>query len=328
MGEKGMSNEEKEIQETLEQLAALAPAQMPSKSAAFARLQSDIRHPTSEITNGGSIMNRRRTLAIGFAAVLVLTVLFSFPAVRATASDFLGLFRVQKFAPISISPGQLATLEQLAEEGMAPGELTINHEPGAITPVGSLSEAGLQTGLTVRTIAGLGDPTEIKVIDGGDGRLKIDLTAARALMEAAGADPTLLPDNIDGASVHVTVFPGVQQSWSEEYTFLQAPSPWVDYPENVDAQIIGEAALQVLGTEPREARRIAKNIDWAGTLLMPIPSEMVTYREISVDGVSGVALEPLDGDGGALLWQKDGVIYMLSTQGDTAELPEVAKSIR
>jgi hypothetical protein len=323
-----MSNEEKDIQETLEQLAALAPAEMPSKSAAFAHLQSDIRNPKSEIIHGGSIMNRRRPLAIGLTAVLLLTVLFSFPAVRATASDFLGLFRVQKFAPISVSPGQLATLQQLAEEGMAPGELTISHEPGATTPVGSLSEASMQTGLEVRTIAGLGDPSDISVIDGGDGRLKIDLAAARALMEAAGADPTLLPDNIDGASIHVTVFPGVQQSWGEEHTFLQAPSPWVDYPEDVDAQLLGEAALQVLGTEPREARRIAKNIDWAGTLLMPIPSEMVTYREITVDGVSGVALEPLDGSGGALLWQKDGVIYMLSTEGDTAELPEVADSIR
>ncbi len=322
-----MNNEEKEIQETLEQLAALAPTEMPSKTAAFARLQSDIRQPASGITKGGSVMVKRRTLAIGFTAVLFFAVLFSFPAVRAAASDFLGLFRVQKFAPISVSPGQMATLEQLAEEGMAPGELTINHEPGAVTSVDSLSEAGVQTGLEVRTIATLGDATEIAVIDGGDGRLTIDLAAARALMEAAGADPTLLPDNVDGANVHVTVFPGVQQSWGEAYTFLQAPSPWVDYPENVDAQAIGEALLQVLGTEPREAHRIAQNIDWAGTLLMPIPSEMVTYNEVAVDGVSGVALEPLDGSGGALMWQKDGVIYMLSTQGDTGELLNLADSI-
>ena len=325
-----MNHEEKEIQETLEQLSALAPAGTPAKSAAFVRLQdnSEIRNPKSEITQRGSTMTRRRTLAIGFTAVLFFAVLFSFPAVRAASSDFLGLFRVQKFAPISISPGQLATLEQLAEEGMAPGELTINHEPGAITPIGSLDEAGLQTGLEVRTIADLGDPAEIAVIDGGDGRLKIDLAAARALMEAAGADPTLLSDNIDGANVHVTVFPGVQQSWDSGLQFMQAPSPWVDYPEDIDAQALGEAALQVLGTEPREAQRIAQSIDWAGTLLMPIPSEMVTYNEVTVDGVGGVALEPLDGSGGALMWQKDGVIYMLNTQGDTAELLNLAESIR
>ena len=272
-------------------------------------------------------MRRQRTLAIGLAAVLFIADLFSFPAVRATASEYLGLFRVQKFAPISISPEQFAMLEQLAEEGMAPGELEIVHEPGATLPVDSLLEAGWQTGLEVRTIADLGSPTDISVIDGGDGKLKIDLASARALMEAAGADPTLLPDNIDGANVRVTVFPGVQQSWDEEITFLQAPSPWVDYPEDIDAQALGEAALQVLGTEPREAHRIAQSIDWAGTLLMPIPSEMVTYSEITVDGVSGVALEPLDGSGGALMWQKDGIIYLLSTQVSTAELLNLAESI-
>ena len=273
-------------------------------------------------------MQRRRTVAIALTAVLFIAVLFSFPAVRATANDFLGLFRVQKFAPISITPGQMAVLQQLAEEGMAPGELTIRHEPGAAAPVNSLVEAGLQTGIDVRTIGDLGSPSEISVLDGGDGNLKINLASARTLMETAGADPSLLPDNLDGANVHVTVFPGVQQSWGEEITFLQAPSPWVEYPEDVDPQALGEAALQVLGAEPREARRIARSIDWAGTLLMPIPSEMVSYKEITVDGVSGVALQPLDGSGGALMWQKDGVIYLLSTQAETAGLLKLVDSLR
>jgi hypothetical protein len=274
-------------------------------------------------------MFKNRTFAIGLTAVLFIAILFSFPTVRAAASDFLGLFRVQKFAPISVSPGQMATLEQLAEEGMAPGELQINQEPGALTPVDSLIEAGIQTGLDVRTVADLGDAAEITIVDGGDGSLTIDLAAARALMEAAGADPALLPENIDGTKVHVTVFPGVQQSWNGgAYTFTQAPSPWVDYPEDIDAQALGEAALQVLGTEPREAQRIAKNIDWASTLLMPIPSEMVAYNEVIVDGVEGVALEPLDGSGGALMWQKEGIIYLFNTQGSTAELLTLIDSLQ
>jgi hypothetical protein len=325
-----MTQEDKELQETLDQLSILAPSETPSKAAAYARLRatSEIQNPKSEINNGGFTMFKNRTFAVGLTAVLFIAILFSFPAVRAAASDFLGLFRVQKFAPISISPGQMAVLEQMAEEGMAPGDLRINHEPGALMPVGSLIEAGIETGLDVRTITDLGDPAEIAVVDGGDGSLRIDLTAARALMEAAGADPALLPDNIDGAKVHVTVFPGVQQSWGDEYSFVQAPSPWVDYPEEIDPQVLGEAALQVLGTDPDEAQRIAQSIDWAGTLLMPIPSEMVTYSEVTIDGVSGVALEPLDGSGGALMWQKDGIIYLFNTQGSTAELLNLVQSIR
>jgi len=101
---------------------------------------------------------------------------------------------------------------------------------------------------------------------------------------------------------------------------MQAESPLVEYPDDIDPTVLGEALLQVLGTEPREAHRIANSIDWASTLLLPIPNEIVTFSEVIVDGVNGVALEPLDGEGGSLLWQKDGKMYMLSGQGSVDEL--------
>lgn len=172
----------------------------------------------------------------------------------------------------------------------------------------------------VRTLFGLGEADEINVLDGGDGYLIIDLAAARAIVDAAGADPTLLPDNLDGARVDVLAFPGVQQIWGESIIFMQAESPVVEYPADVDPAVLGEALLQVLGTEPREARRIARSIDWASTLLLPIPREMVTFSEVTVDGVSGAALEPLDGQGGALLWQKEGKVYMLTGEGSVEDL--------
>jgi hypothetical protein len=174
--------------------------------------------------------------------------------------------------------------------------------------------------MDVRTLSGLGEPSEINVLDGGDGYLIIDLAAARAIVEAAGADPALLPESLDGARVDVAAFPGVQQIWGEDVIFMQAESPLVEYPDDIDPAILGEALLQVLGTEPREARRIAKNIDWASTLLLPIPTEMVTFSEVMVDGVNGAALEPLDGEGGSILWQKDGKVYMLDGSNGVEEL--------
>ncbi len=317
---------DKETQEVLDQLSLLAPraADKPQPAArAYAQLQGQIEpveSGSSQWTRSFGAMFKRKTVAVGLTFVLLLAVLFSFPAVRAGASEFLGLFRVQKFAPISISPDQIAVLEQLAEEGMEPGELVIRNEPGAITPVDSLREASSRTGLDVRTLPDLGEPHGINVVDGGDGYLIIDLAAARALVEAAGADPALLPDSLDGARVDVTAFAGVQQVWGEDTVFMQTESPLVAYPDDIDPTVLGEALLQVLGTEPREARRIAKSIDWASTLLLPIPTEMVTFNEVLVDGVNGVALTPLDGTGSALLWQKEGKMYMLRGEGSVEEL--------
>lgn len=321
-----MTQSDKETQEVLDQLSLLAPGAQdkPQPAAeAYAQIMGQLEPAESRSSSwirSLDTMFRKRTVAVGLSFVLLLAILFSFPAVRAGASEFLGLFRVQKFAPISITPGQIAILEQLAEEGMEPGELVIRNEPGAITPVDSLGEAGLRTGLDVRTLSSMGEPDEINVLDGGDGYLIIDLAAARAIVEAAGADPALLPESLDGARVDVAAFPGVQQVWGEDIIFMQAESPLVEYPDDIDPAVLGEALLQVLGTEPREARRIAQSIDWASTLLLPIPSEMVTFSEVVVDGVNGVALEPLDGEGGSLMWQKEGKVYMLNGKGDVGEL--------
>ena len=335
-----MTQVDEETQDVLEQLSLLAPGarDKPQPAAhAFAQLKGQLEPAESRSSRPRfsapywirslDKMFRRRTVAVGLSFVLLLAILFSFPAVRAGASEFLGLFRVQKFAPISISPEQIAILEQLAEEGMEPGELVIRNEPGAVTPVDSLAEAGLRTGLNVRTLSSLGKPDEVNVLDGGDGYLIVDLAAARAIVEAAGADPALLPESLDGARIDVVAFPGVQQIWSDEIIFMQADSPLVEYPDDVDPAILGEALLQVLGTEPREARRIAQSIDWASTLLLPIPHEMVTFNEVLVDGVNGVALEPLDGAGGALLWQKEGKVYMLNSEGSVDDLLNIVNSL-
>jgi hypothetical protein len=76
---------------------------------------------------------------------------FSLPAVRAAASDFLGLFRVEKFAPISVSPQQMAMLEQIAEQGLHPGELVMTSEP-ASRKVASGAEAEALVGFRPRQI--------------------------------------------------------------------------------------------------------------------------------------------------------------------------------
>jgi hypothetical protein len=111
---------------------------------------------------------------------------------------------------------------------------------------------------------------------------------------------------------------------------VQTPSPDVNYPADVDATVLGEALLQVLGTEPAEARRIAQSIDWTSTLLLPIPQNMGTYREANVNGVTGVVLEPFDADAeAAVVWQKDGMVYMMTAgRLSVDELLAQANSVR
>ncbi len=305
--------------DTINQLAALAPtaADAPRPAAqALAQVKQEIER--QEANRLGRRFGRfwlapqRRMAVTAVFALFIFAFVFSFPAVRAAASDFLGLFRVQKFAAISISPEQIAILQQVAEQGLMPGEVEIINQPGALQPVDSLSEAAAITGLdSIKTLPSLGDPSEIYVADGGDGRFHVNLEGARAIVQATGADPLLLPDSLDGAQINVVVFAGVQQLWVDGVMLMETPSPVVEYPDDVDPAVLGEALLQVLGMNEAEAARLAQNIDWTSTLLLPIPQDFASFNEIMVNGVSGLALNAVDGQGSALFWQKEGVVYLL-----------------
>jgi hypothetical protein len=193
--------------------------------------------------------------------------------------------------------------------------------------VESVNEARINTGLEARTISKLGEPSAIRVMDGGDGRLIIDAAQAQELLKLVGADPRLIPDSLDGARVDVNVFPSVEQEWLDGTFLIQTESPIVNYPDGLDPIPMGEALLQLLGMNPTEASRLARSIDWTGTLLLPVPQNVATFAEVTVDGVSGLALTSLEGHGSALMWQKDSVVYILSGPGQTAELIELANSI-
>jgi hypothetical protein len=107
----------------------------------------------------------------------------------------------------------------------------------------------------------------------------------------------------------------------------QSSSPLIEYPEDVDTAALGQALLQALGMDARQARRLAQSIDWTSTLLLPIPEGIATFSEVDVDGVGGLAFSSYDGVNNAILWQKDGVVYVLNG-GQLDELVDVANSLR
>ncbi|MGH2538739.1 MAG: hypothetical protein ACRDHL_15225 [Candidatus Promineifilaceae bacterium] len=299
---------DEQVDDVIEKLALLAPgpAEAP-RPAALARLRPRLQ-PASPTNERFPML--RRTFALPLIALLALAAVLTVPPLRAAAGDFLGLFRVQKFAPISISPQQLALLEELGNQGLYPGEVQMIDEPAEPRPLASLAEARARAGFALRGLPG--DPVAVHLLDGGRGRLVIDLQRARAFLQAAGADPALLPDSLEGQSVEVTLYPGVSQEFADGTVLTQMPSPEVAYPEGVDPAALGEAALQLMGMGQAEARRLAAGIDWTSTLLLPIPADVATFGEVSVDGASGLALSSLDGQNAAILWQTGGVLYMLA----------------
>jgi hypothetical protein len=328
-----MNKNDAEVHDVLDRLAVLRPDEAESAETAMLALQRVKHHidtrPHTRSLRSYNMTSNRRILAVGLATILVLVSLMAFPSVRATAGDFLGLFRVQKFAPISVSPEQMALLEQLGDQGLQPGEFISTTEPGDPQQMASLQDAEGLTGYKLAGIRNRDLPVSVYVTGAGSGYFVVDLEGARAIVAASGADPSLLPDSLDGARVDVAVYPSVQQLYSDGLQLMQTSSPTVNYPEDVDPTVLGEALLQVLGVESEAAHQIAQSIDWTGTLLLPIPRDLATYREVTVNGVMGVALEPFNADEDpAIMWQKDGQIFMITGPMSTDELIRQANRLR
>ena len=331
-----MNEQEHDIHEALERLAVLAPdadeAAAPQRALAYFKHQTADRRLAASQSHirRNTIMSTRRFAMAGLTVIVAVAILMAFPSVRAAAGEFLGLFRVQTFAPISVSTQQLALLEQLGEEGLEPGEFVVTEEIGEPETVDSPEEAAALAGYTPKELPNRGELIRTYMMSGGAGHLIVDLAGARAIVEAAGADPLLLPDSLNGARVDVTVHDSVGLLYDSGVMLVQTPSPDVNYPADVNPTVLGEALLQVLGTEPGEARRIAESIDWTSTLLLPIPQSLGTYREANVNGVVGVVLEPFDADAeAAVVWQKDGMVYMMRAgRLSVDELLALANTVR
>ena len=339
-------NEEQELQDVLQQLALLDPTAVdkPSPTAeAFtqlqARLDAHAAPQPSWLTRTTTNLKWRiqtmfqkqyapRWAMLGVIVALFIAV-FSMPAARALASDFLGLFRVQKFAAISIDPAQLDRLQDLDMEGLFPGELTMLAEPTEPTAVDNLEQAASNTGYTPQTIPSLGTPDSIMVSSGGAGILTIDLENARTILEIAEIDPALLPDSLDGQEISVTTYPSVMQDWGNEVHFMQSPAPEVAYPAGFDPAPIGQALLQFVGLSEMEAFALSQSIDWTSTLIVPVPSTMATFTEVSINGQPGLLLRAIDGPELALMWQTDGSLYFLTSNTLTDDaLLDAAESVQ
>ena len=68
-----------------------------------------------------------------------------------------------------------------------------------------------------------------------------------------------------------------------------------------------------MGMDEREANRLASNIDWTNTLLMPVPAEFATFSEVRLGDTTGLALEAIGGEGVTLIYERNGIINMLNS---------------
>jgi len=111
---------------------------------------------------------------------------------------------------------------------------------------------------------------------------------------------------------------------------VQAPSPTVSVPPDLNMSKIAEAALGLAGMSPAEAHSFCQTVDWSSTMVVPIPRNSSSYETVAVDGVEGTLITETfpQGNRYSLLWIKNGVIHSLIGHGNSSDALTLAASLR
>jgi len=279
----------------------------------------------------------RRVLMAGAALVFVVGF-WSFAPTRALAKEFLSIFRVRQVVAVRVDPDAIdqEQLRDLAEMlDLDTGPVPVVDDPPV--NVADINVARAQAGFEVKMPRYLPGDAQVTYSVKGYTEIRMPFTrrALEMLLRAAGMDPASLPSDLGDGEV-VGSFPAAVEIKKGDIQVIQMLEPQIEYPEGIEATLFGEAALRLLGLPPDEANRIANTIDWGTTLLLPIPTNIAQFTQVSVAGGEGISLRPIaqdwadeehQGSYPTLVWQRDQTMYAVSGPTSMENLLQIAESM-
>lgn len=275
----------------------------------------------------------RPALVAALLIVLLATVTVVDP-LRATAARFLSVFRVQKFAVVQVPGGQADRLHSFEEQVFGKPEITKT----APETVESVEQASQKVGFPVLAPTylpeGAQTRTKFEVQGKRTAHSQANLAVARGLLQAAGIDPAGLPEGRDSIPISADIPAGVMMQYGTEpggLVIMQSPSPKVDVPDDVDMARVGELGLRLLGLPAEKAQEMSKKIDWATTLVVPVPEDVGEVQEVPVRGGTGYVMSENKGSRGdhsVVFWESNGILYAVAGQMRPVELVQVAESLK
>ena len=212
-------------------------------------------------------------------------------------------------------------------------------------------------GAPVRTITALppdyaGTTPKVYVAQPSTTTATVDLAKFRQALAAAKKDlpqgaPPIDPANLPGinpniASISATLQTAfaVVQVYGEGETalvFAQGASPELTLSEGVDITAIRDAmlAMPALSKTTRNQILSIRDDEWTRTLILPVPPGTIV-QDVTVGGalgnlvggVPGLLIVSPDGTAGAVLWQRDGILYAVAGGHGRDVLLQAANSVK
>ena len=354
--ERNLNNNSREVYALLTTLGPLS-SELPEPRAAFSAMQARLnpvspREDISEVLPKGQKRlfprNKRRYAWLTAAVAAVLIALLLLPDASVLANEFLALFRVEHFQPVTVDPQTLgkelvSELQNFSDVQLPPQ----GNNQSNLTQVQAQKLIHFPLLLPSSLPSGVGHVKQFNLISGGRAVFTFDAAKARAYLARTGQSSVTIPPQLDGSAFSITVNPGVmvnyfnscQPSSSSEKTSLQCSGgktfSVVEIPSPV-VQATGKASLKdlrdfllSLPKQSSQMRNLLQQIDLnTGTVPLPIPSG-VNAQQVTTHGTSGILLADNSMSLALVLWQTQGIVYVVAAAtNNSTQLLDTANSLR
>jgi len=270
---------------------------------------------------------RAKWLAAAAAVVIVATTL----TMTGVADSILQIFEAKQFAAVSVTPVDIQTLGELSQFGTL--SWSAQPQPHAVA---SLGAATAETGLpafSVSVPASISATAKYQALARTTATFVFDASLARASAAAIGRTAPPMPAKLDGSTLAFTGGPAilaVYGSGEQTGTTLVvgvAKAPTVG-SDGASVSEIQAYLLSQPSVTPALAAQIRAIGDPATTLPIPIPVGQAAAKNVSVHGVTGLFIGDSTGLGSAVIWQQNGLVYIVGGTLTEAEVLAVANSLK
>lgn len=253
-----------------------------------------------------------------------------------------GLFiQPQTVKAVPVTVADMQALSQLADYGT----VTWSTQPSFQVATSPEDASALAGGMKPPVVAQLPSGVSTTVTYGAMSQAVATFTfsADKAAAAAASHGKTLpkMPAGMDGATLTLTVGPAV----GEIYGNLKQPGTGatdINLPQLIVARTASPKAtstqvtvrqlddyiLSQAGISPELKAAIKAIGDPSTTLLIPIPVQYATSKDVTVQGVNGVALGDNTGVGSAVVWVKDGSVYVVAGSIKLDDAVKIADNLK
>ena len=279
----------------------------------------------------------------GLAAAASVALIAVLLTVSGVAETILTIFEPKQVVAVPITSADLSGAAGLGTYGT----LTWSTPPRPYD-VPDLATAQKATGMKVLVPSQLPSGASAAtarygVMDRTTATFTFSAEKTRAAAVRQSRTPPPMPANIDGSKLFITGGPAVVQYYDDGTTPTSSSGadPLAGLPKLIIVQGLGplvqsdgvtvdqlqQYLLAQPGITPQLAAQIRAIKDPSSTLPIPIPVDLATSKNVTVQGVTGVFIGDSTGLGSALIWSKDGIVYGVAGTLSESQILAVANSL-